>query len=283
MIKIKSKYYENTGDKIKCALCPHYCVVSENHAGLCRVRRNISGELIAESYGQITSLALDPIEKKPLYHFRPGSKILSVGSYGCNMKCSFCQNHGISQFHAESEYISPEKLAELSRKTPENIGVAFTYNEPIIGIEYIFNVAPLIRQNGQVVVLVSNGQINPEPLTELLPLVDAWNIDIKAFTPKFYRKHGGNLETSKHTAEAAAQVSHVEVTTLIIPDENDGEGEIAALSEWLANISKDIPLHLSRFFPRYKMTDKPPTPKETLFKLAETAKQRLKYVYIGNV
>ncbi|MCL2774059.1 MAG: AmmeMemoRadiSam system radical SAM enzyme [Oscillospiraceae bacterium] len=279
-----ANFWESEMDNnVKCILCPHYCVIVNNRLGYCNTRRHINGELIVENYGQVTSLAFDPIEKKPLYHFRPGSKILSVGSYGCNMKCAFCQNYSISQIRAESEYITPEKLADLSADTPDNIGVAFTYNEPTIGIEYILSAAPMIRNNGQNVVLVSNGQINSEPLTELLPLIDAWNIDIKAFRPEFYRRYGGDLETAKHTVDAASQVSHVEVTTLIIPGENDNEDEIAALARWLAGISTDIPLHLSRFFPQYKMTDKPPTPKETLLRFAEIAKLRLKYVYIGNV
>jgi len=281
--QIKAKFWEINGDKVKCVLCPHYCVIADNHTGICGARRNIGGELIAENYGQITSFALDPIEKKPLYHFRPGSKILSAGSYGCNMRCAFCQNYGISQIHAESEYITPDKLVELAYNTPDNTGVAFTYNEPTIGIEYIIDSAPLIKQNGQSLVLVSNGQINPKPIIELLPLVDAWNIDIKAFNPEFYKKQSGHLETAKHTVEAAAQVSHVEITTLIIPGENDGEDEIIALVRWLADISPDIPFHLSRFFPRYKMTDKSPTPKEKLFRLAERAKRFLKFVYIGNI
>ena len=282
---MKAKFWEKYGggNNIKCTLCPHYCIIAENKSGFCGVRRNVNGELIAESYGQITSLALDPVEKKPLYHFHPGSKILSAGSYGCNMKCAFCQNYGISQIRPESEYIAPEKLAAIAGNTPGNIGVAFTYNEPAAGVEYILDAAPLIRQNGQSVALVSNGQINSEPLEKLLPLADAWNIDIKAFTPEFYRRHGGDLETSKRAAESAARVSHIEITTLIIPGENDGDEEIAALAEWLAGISPDIPLHLSRFFPQYKMTDKQPTPKETLFRLAEKAKRLLKYVYIGNI
>jgi pyruvate formate lyase activating enzyme len=276
---IKAKF--SNGEK--CGLCPHNCVISGGGAGFCSARRNTGGELTAESYGQITSLALDPIEKKPLYHFRPGSKILSAGSYGCNMKCAFCQNYGISQSRAVSEYMPPEKLAETSAGIPGNIGVAFTYNEPLVGIEYILDAAPVIRRNGQVVVMVSNGQINPEPLSELLPLVDAWNIDVKSFAPEFYRSHGGDFETVKHTVEAAAKVSHVEVTTLIIPGENDCVSEISALAEWLAGISPDIPLHLSRFFPRYKMPDKPPTPQATILRLAEAAKQRLHFVYPGNM
>ena len=266
-----------------CTLCPHHCEIADGNAGLCGVRVNTGGELLAESYGRVTSLALDPIEKKPLYHFHPGSKILSIGSYGCNMKCSFCQNHRISQENPEGEYISPEELARLAADIQGNIGVAFTYNEPLIWIEYIMDAAPLIRRNGQSVILVSNGQINAEPLEKLIPLVDAWNIDVKAFSHDFYRKHRGDLDVVKHTVEAASAVSHVEVTTLIIPGENDGEEEVAALTGWLSGVSEKIPYHLSRFFPRYKMADHQPTPRETLVKLVEIAGQMLRHVHIGNL
>jgi len=275
----KAKFWDGT----KCSLCPHNCVIADGKKGFCNARRNVGGELIAENYGRITSLALDPIEKKPLYHFRPGSKILSVGSYGCNMRCAFCQNHEISQTQANSKYMPPEKLAEISAETKGNIGVAFTYNEPLIGVEYILDAAPLIKRNGQAVAMVSNGQINPKPLLELLPMIDAWNIDVKAFTAEFYSSHGGDFETVKYTVGAAVKTSHVEVTTLIIPGENDGEAEIDALAKWLSGMSPNIPLHLSRFFPRYKMTDKSPTPKETMLRLEKTAKQYLKFVYLGNM
>jgi pyruvate formate lyase activating enzyme len=247
------------------------------------VRKNEDGELKAESYGRLTSLALDPVEKKPFYHFCPGSRILSVGSYGCNMKCGFCQNHEISQRRAEWEYLPPEKLADLARQTKGNIGVAFTYNEPTIGMEYLLDAAPLVKRAGLKVALVSNGQVSAEPLARLLPFTDAWNIDLKAFTERFYRLHGGDLETAKQSIAMAARAAHVEVTTLVIPGENDGAEEIAALSGWLAGISPEIPLHLSRFFPRYRMADRPPTPKETLSGLAEVARKYLRHVYLGNV
>ena len=266
-----------------CTLCPHNCHISEKNHGFCKTRKCVNGEIISENYGEITSIALDPIEKKPLYHFHPNTKILSVGSYGCNMRCSFCQNYGISQNRAHSEYMPPEKLAALAADAPNNIGVAFTYNEPILSFDYILETAPLIHANGQKVVLVSNGQINPEPLAILLPNVDAWNIDMKSFTAEFYDKHGGDLETAKNTVETAAKTCHVEVTTLIICGKNDNADEIAALTSWLADVSPDIPYHLSRFFPRFNMLDVPPTPKDTLLNLAEIASRKLKRVYIGNV
>jgi pyruvate formate lyase activating enzyme len=199
------------------------------------------------------------------------------------MKCAFCQNYQISQFKATSEYVSPEKLAEISRDTPENLGVAFTYNEPILSYEYILDTAPLIHNNNQKVVLVSNGNISPEPLKKLLPHIDAWNIDVKSFNEDFYTTYGGNLGAVKETVATAAQACHVEITTLIIPGENDNEEEIENLVKWLADISTEIPYHLTRFFPRYNMTDKPPTPPETLYRLEKIAKKRLKNVYIGNI
>jgi pyruvate formate lyase activating enzyme len=280
----EARFYEKAdGANVRCNLCPHRCRIPDGQAGLCGARRNAGGTLCAESYGRVSSLALDPIEKKPLYHFRPGSQILSMGSYGCNMVCAFCQNSSISQTRPETEFVSPKRLAEIAASVPRNLGVAFTYNEPLIGAEYILDAAPLLRRSGMKVVLVSNGMIREEPLTELLPFVDALNIDLKAFTPEFYRRMGGDLETVKRNIARCAESRHVEVTTLVIPGENDGDDETAELSRWLASISRDIPLHLSRFFPRHRMTKKPPTPARTLTRLAAIARQSLEYVHIGNV
>ncbi|GHU46302.1 AmmeMemoRadiSam system radical SAM enzyme [Clostridia bacterium] len=267
---------------MKCELCPHYCDIPENGFGFCGARKNVGDEIVCVNYGKLTSIALDPIEKKPLYHFLPGSKILSVGSYGCNMKCGFCQNFEISQNNPQYDYVSPEKLVEISANTPDNTGVAFTYNEPTISFEYVVDCAKLLKRSGLKAVLVSNGQINAAPLERLANLVDAWNIDIKAWSGDFYKRHCGDFETAKRTVEIASMTAHVEVTTLIIPGENDNDNDIDAMSEWLAKISADIPLHLSRYFPRYKY-DKSETTKDTLFRLAKIAKRHLKYVYVGNV
>ncbi|MDR2089044.1 MAG: AmmeMemoRadiSam system radical SAM enzyme [Clostridiales Family XIII bacterium] len=280
----RARFWEAAdGGNARCGLCPHRCLVREGRAGLCGARRNVGGELRAESYGRVSSLALDPIEKKPLYHFHAGRSILSMGGYGCNMTCSFCQNSSISQEKPHTEFISPERLAEIAASAPENLGLAFTYNEPLIGAEYLLDAAPLLRRAGMKVVLVSNGMICPEPLEELLPFIDAMNIDVKAFSPEFYRRMGGDLETVKRNVARCAACCHVEVTTLIIPGENDGDGEMAALSEWLASISRGIPLHLSRFFPRHRMREKPPTPVASLSRLAEIAGRALRHVHIGNV
>jgi len=228
-------------------------------------------------------LSLDPIEKKPLRHFYPGSRILSLGGYGCNMRCAFCQNSDISQYKAVTEFYAPADLLQAARRQIKNIGLAFTYNEPLINIEYILDTAPLFKECGLKVVLVTNGLICAEPLAVLLPWVDALNIDVKGHTEEYYRKLGGDLQTVKKTVENSASNCHVEITTLVAPGENDSVEEIEALTDWLASISSDIPLHLSRFFPRYLMTNKAPTPVETLNKLAAIARHRLKYVYIGNV
>jgi pyruvate formate lyase activating enzyme len=279
---MNARFYERQGDKLRCLLCPHYCEISDGQTGLCGVRQNTAGVLYANSYGKISSRAIDPIEKKPLYHFYPESKILSIGSCGCNMRCSFCQNHEISQKKAQTEFISPEQLTEIAKSTANNLGVAFTYNEPLIGFEYLLDALPLLREAGLKTVLVTNGMINPEPLREILLYIDAMNIDLKAFSAGFYKKHGGDFETVKHSIELSSQAVHIEVTTLIIPGENDSEEETEALTRWLSGISPEIPLHLSRYFPRYKYS-KPPTDISKLERLANIAKQRLKRVYIGNV
>jgi pyruvate formate lyase activating enzyme len=294
-------FYEKTAqdrETVTCLLCPHGCTMEEGQTGRCSARKALGGVLVAENYGRITSIALDPIEKKPLRRFHPGSVILSVGSYGCNMGCAFCQNFAISQMKPLAEQpqspryppsvTPPETLLETALSIPDNLGVAFTYNEPLIGIEYILDVAPLLRKYGLKTVLVTNGMILEKPLAALLPLVDAMNIDLKAFSEEFYRKHGGSLETVKKTIETGVQSCHVEVTTLIVPEENDGEEEMTAIAEWLASISANavtgaIPLHITRFFPRFKMKHKEPPPLKTIFALADRAKRLLPYVYAGNV
>jgi len=242
-----------------------------------------NSEIICANYGLITSVAVDPIEKKPLYKFHAGRPILSVGSYGCNMSCSFCQNSGISQKIIFAEYVSPQDLTAIASSVPDNIGVAFTYNEPLISYEYLMDTAPLLQSAGLKTVLVTNGLINSEPLQKLLPYIDAVNIDLKAFTDGFYKKHGGNLKTVKKSIELSAKHCHVEVTTLIIPGENDSADEMREMSVWLASVSRDLPYHISRFFPRYNMTEKLPTSKERLFELADTARENLNFVYVGNV
>lgn len=273
--------------KTVCNICPHKCKLEEGQLGFCQGRISRNGKVISENYGRITAMALDPIEKKPLYHFYPGAKILSVGSYGCNLRCPFCQNCDIAMVKGDDiDYgkIRCERLVEQAYQLKDrgNIGIAYTYNEPLIGYEFVKDCSYLASKRGLKNVVVTNGYICEEPLYELLPLVDAFNIDLKGFSPDFYKRLKGDLDTVKNTIMIAAKHCHVEVTTLIIPDENDSVEEMEALSSWLADINPGIPLHISRFFPRWKMQDRDATPVETIYRLADIAGKNLKHVYKGN-
>lgn len=281
-------------EKRSCPVCPHRCSLSEGMTGLCRARGMRDGQIVALNYGIVSSLTLDPIEKKPLARFYPGSVILSVGSFGCNLRCPFCQNWEISMSDGEEysrredRYYSPERLTALAEKLRAwgNIGVAFTYNEPLIGWEYVFDTAQLLRQKGLKTVLVTNGCVNEEIAETLLPLVDALNIDLKCFRAETYQKLlGGDLETVKHFIARAAERCHVELTTLIVPGMNDSPEELRALAEWVASLpgGEEIPLHLTRFFPRYRMTDRRATERESVLRLVSVARERLRYVYPGNM
>jgi len=281
-------YEKKDGKKVRCTLCPHMCYIPDGGRGMCRVRANTKGRLYAESYGLLTSIALDPIEKKPLYRFFPGSRILSAGSYGCNFRCSFCQNYAISQADKDSVetfFVKPEELVDRAAAcVPEgNIGLAYTYNEPFVSYEYVLDCARLARERNLRNVLVTNGFVNEAPLKRLLPDIDAMNIDLKSFSANFYKRVGGELEAVKRTIRLAAAECHVEVTTLIIPGENDSPEEIDQLSAWLATLSPELPLHITRFFPRYRMLDKQPTPVSEIYSLAEVARRHLNYVFEGNV
>ena len=275
--------------KLTCPICPHHCTLEPGEVGRCRARGNDGEGIVDINYGRLTSLALDPIEKKPLYRFHPGSFILSVGSFGCNLNCPFCQNYSISMAdHTfKTQDMTPKELTELalemSTKLRGNIGVAFTYNEPLISYEFVRDTSMLLHEVGLESVLVTNGTICEKPLMELLPWIDAMNIDLKAFNPEFYKWIGGDFETVKRTIELSSQVCHVEVTTLIIPGANDSFVEMEREAEWLASLSPDIPLHISRFFPRYRVNDRPPTPVDTIYELVATAQRHLNFVYPGNV
>ena len=273
-------------DKVHCYLCPHNCILSPEGIGACRARKNVGGTLYSLNYARIASIALDPIEKKPLYHFHPGKLILSAGTFGCNFKCGYCQNWSIAHKEVQTTELEPEGLARLAEEYAArgSVGVAYTYNEPSIWYEYVLDSAVLVKENGLANVLVTNGFISREPLDRLLPLIDAMNIDVKAFTEGFYEKYcKGSLEDVMKTVERAAGSCHVEVTTLVIPGLNDSPGEIERLAAWLASISPDIVLHLSRFFPNYKMTGIPPTPASTLEAARSSALSHLKHVYLGNI
>jgi pyruvate formate lyase activating enzyme len=277
-------FYEKQSDgSVICGLCPHNCRIGRGETGFCGVRVNTGGALFAESYGCVSSLNLDPIEKKPLNRFYPGSLILSVGGYGCNMKCPYCQNHAISQEKPKTKKAPPEELLRMAKNTAGNIGIAFTYNEPLISIEYIIDAAPFFRDAGYKTVLVTNGMIKTEPLKALLPYIDAMNIDVKAFSAAQYKKLGGDLPAVLETVTKSAVACHVEITSLIVPGQNDNIDDMRALAEWLSGISPEIPLHITRFFPRYQMSGGEPTPVKTMKTLAESARKILKYVYLGNI
>jgi pyruvate formate lyase activating enzyme len=275
--------YEN---RIECYLCPHHCKVAEGKTGLCGVRKNNGKEIELITYGIISGYSLDPLEKKPLYHFYPGYNVLSIGSYGCNMKCDFCQNYQISQqvLNDAKRDVSPEELVSSALSARRNIGLAFTYNEPMVWFEYIRDVARSVRNAGMKTVIVSNGYVEEEPLTEIIDFTDAFNIDLKSFNEASYRKlTGTHLEPVKRSLKQIAKSGkHLEITSLIIPGHNDSEEEMIRQTDWIAGeLGKNVPLHLSRYYPMYKRND-PATSLENLERLYEAASERLSYVYLGN-
>ena len=278
-------------EQVLCDVCPKFCKLREGQIGFCRARSNIGGKIVPINYGQATSLALDPIEKKPLMRFCPGTYILSYGSYGCNLRCPYCQNASISMAGPDNcphRLITPEGLTDLavdlSKQEPGNIGVAFTYNEPTVCFEFIRDTSKLLHEAGLKSVVVTNGGLVRTYADELLPHVDALNIDLKGFSSEFYRYVKGEFDTVKEFIKAAVEHKcHVELTTLVIPTKNDDPEEMEREVEWIASMSPEIPLHLSRFFPRYKADDLPPTPAETIYRLKDIAEKKLKYVYTGNL
>ena len=270
------------GGNVRCMLCPSKCLLQNGQKGRCGARFSDKGRLFTSNYGDCSSLGLDPVEKKPLYHFYPGRNILSAGSTGCNFSCPYCQNHAISQGRAITEYRDPRELAGMALQKG-SIGLAYTYNEPVIWYEFVKDTAGLVKDRGGVNVLVTNGYINPEPLRQLLPLIDAMNIDVKAFNSRFYRKLcGGVLDNVRSTVEYAFGKCHLELTYLVIPGWNDAPGEIASFAKWVAGLSPSIPVHFSRYFPRYKFTTHE-TPEKTMEEAAAAAAAHLKFVYIGNM
>ena len=283
----------------RCDVCFRHCEPAEGQTGACGARKTAGGEVRPIWYGRISSLALDPIEKKPLARFHPGSMILSAGGLGCNLRCPFCQNHAIAQpdgyggFPADTKEITPEELADLALRCRSrgNIGLAFTYNEPLVCWEYVRDTARLVRERGMLNVMVTNGCAEPEILDRLSPYIDAMNIDLKGFTDRYYREVlGGDRQMVMDFVREAVQRCHVELTTLIVPGENDSEEEMRELSRWVAGLNrvsggktgKEIPLHISRFFPRHRMKDRPPTDIRKVYALVRTAEENLRYVYPGN-
>lgn len=283
MLEKQAMYYEKREEGyIKCLLCPQGCTIKEGGTGFCNARKNAGGQLYSINYGKISSLALDPIEKKPLRLFYPGRLILSAGSFGCNLRCPYCQNFEISQQEPLCQTIAPNDLINVASDTVSsgNIGIAYTYNEPLIGYEYVYDCASLAKEKGLKNVLVTNGYINPEPMKNLLPYIDAMNIDLKAFNQAFYNDLcKGKLEHVKDTITLCADKCHIEVTTLLIPGYNDSEEEISSLSKWLSDISPGIPLHLTRYYPNYRMKAPQPISKERINELASIAKQNLNNIF----
>lgn len=279
-----------------CDVCFRQCKIEEGQTGFCGARTSRGGQIVAANYGRLTSLALDPIEKKPLKMFMPGSQILSLGSYGCNLRCPFCQNSSISwsqkafEYKDKAEFYEPEEIVKtaLSLRPRGNIGLAFTYNEPLIGYEFVRDTARLAKEAGLENVLVTNGTATQKVLNEILPYIDAMNIDLKAFTNHFYRNFiGGDYQMVKDFITTATCACHVELTTLIIPGENDSEEEMQELSAWVASLEnqtgKKIPLHITRFFPAFKLTDRTPTSVNKIQRLVEVARENLEFVFPGNI
>ena len=268
----------------RCGLCPHNCRIAVGNSGLCDVRSCDADGLASPYLGLFSSLAVDPIEKKPLYHWRPGSRILSLGSVGCIMRCQFCQNHHIAHPSGEVR-LTPLNIPGLAARTAQTglRAVAYTYNEPALQAEYILEAAPVLQEKGIATVLVTNGMFSEALLADLSPWVAAANVDVKTFNPRTYARLGGSLDAVKRTVEGLHKAgSHVEVTTLVVPGISDSENDLVAMAEWLAAISPEIPLHLSRYFPAHAFTA-PATDVRLLRRLASLAQERLQNVHLGNV
>ncbi len=283
MNKEQADYYRKLdNNQVQCLLCPHICNISEGDTGLCGVRTNKNGELYSENYARISSIGIDPIEKKPLYHFLPGCEILSIGTTGCNLSCSFCQNWRISQEKPKLRKLNPEEVIDLAQKK-DVIGIAYTYSEPSVWFEYVRDTARLAKEASLKNVLVSNGFINQKPLQDLLPYIDAANIDLKSIKNEFYHKYcNGQEEPVKRNIKLLEDNIHLEITTLLITGLNDSQQELKELFTFIKDINPEIPLHLSRYFPAYQM-DKPPTPVKKMKDAYSLAKKHLANVYLGNV
>ncbi len=285
---LEANYYQQLSqEKVQCLLCPQNCILSDGETGFCNARKNVSGYLYSSIFKKISSLAFDPIEKKPLYHFFPGREILSIGSYGCNLKCNFCQNYDISQvpFKNYNRFnLSTDDILLAIHTNKNNIGLAFTYNEPIIWIEYILFLTKLIDAKYKKV-MVTNGYIHLQPLEDLLSVIDAFNVDLKGFTDDFYHNNtGGSLEPVKKSLKMIKQSGkHLELTNLILPTQNDNPQQFEEMVIWIAEeLGKDTPLHLSRYFPRYKSAIEQ-TSLEVMLELFQIAEQHLDFVYLGNL
>ncbi len=289
MMNKEAMFYDRQNGKVKCNLCPHNCLIKEGNTGICNVRRHSDGKLVSENYGILSAVNFDPIEKKPLYHFYPGTLILSLGSFGCNMKCKCCQNWQISQTSVRNSSMrnsyTPQDMLRLARSRSNNIGIAYTYNEPTVWYEFMLETAELFKSAGLKNAVVSNGFINEEPLLELLKYIDAFNIDLKAFNEKFYKEvSSARLDPVKNTLKTISKhKKHLEITNLVIPGLNDNEDEFRSMVEWIADeTGNSTVLHLSRYHPMYRMNIEA-TSSLTLERLYKIAAGRLDYVFVGNI
>ncbi|MDD5331796.1 MAG: AmmeMemoRadiSam system radical SAM enzyme [Candidatus Nanoarchaeia archaeon] len=281
-------YTKKENKKVQCNLCPHLCKLNDKQTGICGVRKNINGILYSLSYNHPIAINIDPIEKKPLYNFMPNTKTFSIGMVGCNFRCLNCQNWDLSQRKAEefkTKEITPEQIIKMTKdsKCPS---ISYTYSEPGVSIEYVLDTAKLAKKNKIKNVVVSNGYINQEPLKEIIKYIDAFNIDLKSINDDFYKKVcSGKLKPVLETLKTIKKYKkHLEITFLVIPTKNDNLKEIEKMCIWIKNnLGKDTPLHISRFFPYYKLSNLEPTPVETLLKARKIAEKYLKYVHIGNV
>jgi pyruvate formate lyase activating enzyme len=274
-------YYKKTGlSVVECFLCPQNCKINDGGLGACRARKNMEGRLYTLNYDMVSSVALDPIEKKPLYRYYPGSMIFSAGTFGCNLKCMFCQNHEIAHGEPETYRIPHKQLVDQALSYKSSIGIAYTYNEPSIWYEYVYDTARLARSKNLKNVMVTNGYISEEPLEELLKYIDAANIDVKSFNDDYYVKIcKAKLEHVKKRVEQYLKKCHIEITFLAVPGLNDGMDEMKELSQWLASLDRSIPLHIIRFRPLYMMKDHKAQTYDRVLKLQEEASKYLDYVY----
>jgi len=285
------KFYEKLeNNSVKCTLCPKNCIIQENNFGICNTRINLKGKLYTLTYAKPVSICVEPIEKKPLFKFHPGEKILSIGTIGCNLKCKFCQNSDISQanaidFYEKIKTVNPREIINIAKQKNLKL-IAFTYTEPTIFYEYLLDIAKLAKKENMECVIISNGFINPEPLQELCKYISATNIDLKSFDEKFYNEIcAGELKPVLESLKILKENNiHIEITNLIIEGKNDSFEQIEKLALWIKeNIGKEIGLHLSRAFPMHKMQDILPTPISTLKKAKEICEKHLDFVYLGNI
>lgn len=281
-------YKQQDKQEVECLLCPHRCKILPGKHGRCKTRLNRDGKLFTESYGILSAISSDPVEKKPLYHFHPGNHILSIGSFGCNMTCDFCQNCEITQIDQKvfSRHPSrdPEDIVNKAILRPGNLGLAYTYNEPTVYFEYMIRCAAMTKEHNLFNVMVTNGYINPSPLGDLFPNMDAFNVDLKSFRNIFYkRRSGASLHPVLETIRTIAKSdSHLELTFLIIPEHNDNETEWKEMINWISDhCGRGTVLHVSRYYPYFKM-NKPPTPLSTIEQFMNLARTQIDYVYPGN-